>query len=90
LHDILGVDCTVRGLLPAGTVINITHKVNSYSDTFRLDYDLKNKTVPLPPCRRQGGEEYSFLTSTLDVGEWLASRPGRALSPEKGPPVPIR
>jgi hypothetical protein len=32
---------------------------------------------------------YSFLTSTLDGGEWLASRPGRALPPGKGSPVPI-
>jgi hypothetical protein len=31
---------------------------------------------------------YSFTTSPLD-GEWSASRPGRALAPEKGPPVPI-
>jgi hypothetical protein len=39
-----------------------------------------------------GGEEYSsysFSTSALDGGEWSASRPGRALPPEKGPPVPI-
>jgi hypothetical protein len=39
-----------------------------------------------------GGEEYSsysFTTSTLDRGEWSASRPGRALPPGKGPPVPI-
>jgi hypothetical protein len=40
-----------------------------------------------------GGERryssYSFTTSALDGGEWSASRPGRALSPEKGPPVPI-
>jgi hypothetical protein len=40
-----------------------------------------------------GGERrcssYSFLTSALDRGEWLASRPGRALPPGKGPPVPI-
>jgi hypothetical protein len=28
---------------------------------------------------------YSF--STLDGGEWSASRPGRALAPGKGPPV---
>jgi hypothetical protein len=27
-------------------------------------------------------------TSALDGGEWSASRPGRALSPGKGPPVP--
>jgi len=32
---------------------------------------------------------YSFLTSALDGGDWSASRPGRALPPGKGPPVPI-
>jgi hypothetical protein len=32
---------------------------------------------------------YSFTTSALDGGEWSASRPGRALATEKGPPVPI-
>jgi hypothetical protein len=32
---------------------------------------------------------YSFSSSALDGGEWLASRPGRALAPGKGPPVPI-
>jgi hypothetical protein len=32
---------------------------------------------------------YSFTTSALDGGEWSASRPGRALPPGKGPPVPI-
>jgi hypothetical protein len=32
---------------------------------------------------------YSFTTSTLDWGEWSASRPGRSLPPGKGPPVPI-
>jgi hypothetical protein len=31
----------------------------------------------------------SFLTSALDRGEWSASRPGRALPPGRGPPVPI-
>jgi hypothetical protein len=31
---------------------------------------------------------YSFTTSALDGGEWLASRPGRALIPGKGTPVP--
>jgi hypothetical protein len=40
-----------------------------------------------------GGERryssYSFTTSALDRGEWSASRPGRALPPGKGPPVPI-
>jgi hypothetical protein len=40
-----------------------------------------------------GGERlfssYSFLTSALNGGEWSASRPGSALPPGKGPPVPI-
>jgi hypothetical protein len=42
--------------------------------------------------RRKRGEEvgyssYSLLTSALDEDEW--SRPGCALPPGKGPPVPI-
>jgi hypothetical protein len=32
---------------------------------------------------------YSFSTSALNGGEWSASRPGLALAPGKGPPVPI-
>jgi hypothetical protein len=31
---------------------------------------------------------YSFMTSALDGGEWSASRPGLALAPGKGPPIP--
>jgi hypothetical protein len=31
---------------------------------------------------------YSFTISALDGDEWSASRPGRALPPGKGPPVP--
>jgi hypothetical protein len=48
------------------------------------------------PATRHGGAwekrmycSYSFLTSALDGGEWSASRPGRALPPGKGLPVPI-
>jgi hypothetical protein len=43
------------------------------------------------PRRRLGERRYSssFSTSALDGGEWSASRPGRALPPVKGPPVPI-
>jgi hypothetical protein len=53
---------------------------------------VKVKQSRYTPWRRLGGEEYSsysFTTSALDGGEWSASRPGRALSPGKGPPVPI-
>jgi hypothetical protein len=32
---------------------------------------------------------YLLMTSALDGCEWSASRPGRALPPEKGPPVSI-
>jgi hypothetical protein len=32
---------------------------------------------------------YSFATSAVDRGERSAPRPGRALPPGKGPPVPI-
>jgi hypothetical protein len=48
------------------------------------------------PATRHGGawgerrySSYSFLTSALDGGERSASRPGRALPPGKGLPVPI-
>jgi hypothetical protein len=44
------------------------------------------------PWRRLGGEgysSYSITTSALDWGEWSESRPGRALTPGKEPPVPI-
>jgi hypothetical protein len=32
---------------------------------------------------------YSFSISALDGSGWSASRPGRTLTPGKGPPVPI-
>jgi hypothetical protein len=54
---------------------------------------LTNKAVPLHAMEAHGGERryssYSYLTSALDGGEWSESRPGRALLPGKGPPVPI-
>jgi hypothetical protein len=62
---------------------------------------LKNSPIVTHACRKispatrhEGawGERryssYSFSTSALDGGEWSASRPGRVLSPGKGPPVP--
>jgi hypothetical protein len=35
-----------------------------------------------------GERRYSSYSFSLDGGEWSASRPGRALAPGKGPPVP--
>jgi hypothetical protein len=37
----------------------------------------------------RGYSFYSFTTSSVNGGEWSASRPGRALPPGKGPPVPF-
>jgi hypothetical protein len=39
--------------------------------------------------RQKKYSSYSFMTSTLDGGEWSVSHPGHALPPGKGPPVPI-
>jgi hypothetical protein len=40
-------------------------------------------------CAERTYSSYSFSTSALDMGEWSASRPGRALAPGKGASVPI-
>jgi hypothetical protein len=54
-------------------------------------YCKKGKAVLLHTMEALGGERrhssYSF--STLDGGEWSASRPGRAFTPGEGSPVPI-
>jgi hypothetical protein len=55
-------------------------------------YFPKSKQSRYTPWRRlreRMYSSYSFTTSALDGGEWSASRPGRALPPGKGPPVPI-
>jgi hypothetical protein len=60
-------------------------KINGYSV-------VKAKQSHNTPMEAQGERRYSsysFTTSALDGGEWSASRPGRALPPGKGPPVPI-
>jgi hypothetical protein len=53
---------------------------------------IKLKLSRYMPWRHMGErryDSYSYLTSALDGGGWSASRPGRALPPGKGPPVPI-
>jgi hypothetical protein len=53
---------------------------------------MYKKVVPLRSIEAHLGERryssYYFFTSALEGGEWWASRPGRALPPEKKPPVP--
>jgi hypothetical protein len=54
---------------------------------------VKGKGVPLHALKAHGGRGGIAPTHTsprpLDGGEWSASRPGRALPPGKGPPVPV-
>jgi hypothetical protein len=56
----------------------------------KYEIQLKVKAVSLHAMEALGGgrsySSYSFSTSTLDVCEWSASRPGRALEKGKGPP----
>jgi hypothetical protein len=61
-----------------------------YSDELRLQrVKKKGKAVPLHAMEAQGERRYSsysFYTSTLDGGEWSASRPGRAFTPGESTP----
>jgi hypothetical protein len=55
-------------------------------------HKCKGKAVPQHTYKGAGRRRYSsysFTASALNGGEWSASRPGRALPPRKGPPVPI-
>jgi hypothetical protein len=52
----------------------------------------KGETVPLHAMEAKGERmysAYSFTTSALDRGEWLASRPGRVLPRGKDPRYPL-
>jgi hypothetical protein len=72
------------------TVLNTQKKVS-----FNVEIILSIKKLKLShytPRRRLGERRYSSYsssTSTLDGGQWSASRPGRALPPGKIPPVHI-
>jgi hypothetical protein len=52
--------------------------------------DDEGKAIPLHAMEALGGRGYiapnSFPTSALDGGEWSASRPGRAFTPEERTP----
>jgi hypothetical protein len=76
-------------------LLKYLHQVTWLDKTFTLGLQmssLKAKAVPVHTRRRleqRNYSSYSFSTSTLDVGEWSASRPGRSLTPGKGLPVLI-
>jgi hypothetical protein len=94
----LGTD-TVRTPCPVPLVVGPSGDPRGNSNDVeesRIVWGVKVKKVKLSrytPWRHMGGERrcgsYSFLTSAVDGSEWSASRPGRALPPGKGPPVPI-
>jgi hypothetical protein len=71
----------------------VTYLCTFFTRLNLIQLKLKINQSHYTPWMRLGGEEvyssYSFSTSALDGSEWSASRPGRALVPEKGPPVPI-
>jgi hypothetical protein len=71
--------------------MNLRYRPTNVTD-LNIDGKSKVKQSRYMSWRRLGGEEVQFLL-ILDLGtrwgEWSASRPGRALSPGKGPPVPI-
>jgi hypothetical protein len=57
-----------------------------------LSVKVKVKQSLYTPWKRLEGEIKLLLIHDLGTrwgGEWSASRPGRALPPGKGPPVPI-
>jgi hypothetical protein len=66
----------------------------SEAGNFEVTYmwQPSKKAVPLRATKALGVRRYSsysFSTSALDGDEWSVSRPGRALPPGKGPPIPI-
>jgi hypothetical protein len=57
---------------------------------FNTHTKAKDKAIPLHATETLEGKGGIAPThSALNGGEWSASRPGRALAPAKGPPVPI-
>jgi hypothetical protein len=74
----------------ARNVPSITKQVRPLPYSRGSPHPLKSS----PATRHEGAcgksySSYSYSTSALDGGEWSASRPGRALPPGKGPPIPI-
>jgi hypothetical protein len=64
-------------------------------DLYTLNTPSGTSVIKGCPTTRHGGawgemySSYSFWTSALEGGEWLTSRPGRALDSGEGQPVPI-
>jgi hypothetical protein len=91
------VGCYARSLVQIGRRFRcayfLHHQGEGSLHTLRREYLKKGWS-----CRNKhhGGawrerrySLYSFSNSALERGEWSESRPGRALAPGRGPPVPI-
>jgi hypothetical protein len=79
-----------KSLVWATAKVHCCEQMNSSYDKAFLHSNVK--AVPLHAMKALGGEKYSsysFMTSTLDEGQWSASRPGRALPTGKGPRYPL-
>jgi hypothetical protein len=75
-------------MLGKGFLLSVSFHHGCPYITWRMDKKQSRYT----PWRRFGERKYSsysFTTSALNGGKWSESRPGLALPPGKGPPVPI-
>jgi hypothetical protein len=86
----------LHGLVPVSSVRLLSHWPNRSLAIGRMKPVALDASTLISPSTRHWGawgerrySSYSFTTSALDGGEWSASRPGRALLPGEGPPVPI-
>jgi hypothetical protein len=76
--------CLCRGSNPVLPVCSQTLYWLSYPSSYAVPLHAMQATRGYDTYIRSS---YSFLTSTLDKGDWSASRPSRALPPENGPSV---
>jgi hypothetical protein len=81
---------------PSVSIIAVVHadRLETVSQTAAINRLIvyPKKQPHCTPWWRLGERKYSsysFLTSALDRGEWLASRPGRALPQGKDPRYPL-
>jgi hypothetical protein len=91
--------CDIFLNVPASTNNKSNHTKNSFSHEKTPSPELecvfdkfpksKGKVVPQHTYGRAGGRGSIAPTYSRPRGEWSASRPGCALPPGKGPPVPI-
>jgi hypothetical protein len=81
--------CNIKYLKYKNLKIYVKQSISTISYLILI---LKQLNLSRYTPRRRLAKKYSFYslsTSAVDGGEWSASRPGRILTPGKGPPVPV-